>query len=127
MIGLRSYIRRICNLGNEIEFRGRCAKLSDVSDKNMIEISDDNAPSTDWHTWDRFFVDYYLPTVNSSESNLRVCQVLKWNAVQCQSTRAKNFALPSKKQLTINASIKINDWADSSDKASVNPDPVLIS
>ena len=127
MTALRSNIKRICKLGNEIEFRGRYAESSDVSDKNMIENSDVNAPSTDWHTWDRFFVDYYLPTVNSSESNLRVCQVLKWNAIQCQSTRAKYFALPSKKQLTRNATIKINDWVDSSDKAAVYPDPVLIS
>jgi len=66
MIALRSNIKRICKLGNEIEFRGRYAESSDVSDKNMIENSDVNAPSTDWHTWDRFFVDYYLPTVNSS-------------------------------------------------------------
>ena len=127
MIALQSNIKRICKLGNEIEFRGLYAESNDVADKNMIETSDVNAPSADWHTWDRFFIDYYLPTVCSPEINLRVCQVLKWNAIQCQSTRAKYFALPSKKQLTINASIKTNDWVNSSVKAAVNPDPVLIS
>lgn len=71
---MRSNIRRMCKLGNQMEFRGSFA----VSQKN------DKAN----HNWDRFMVDYYLPSlddaVDSIPSNIRVVQVQRWDATRCQ-------------------------------------------
>ena len=97
---LRSNIRRICKVGNEIEFLGQYYAEHDVSNEpantnNTKEVSNEK---TDWHNWKRFMVDYYLPTSNSSESNVRIYQVQKWNVTQFQATRAKYFNSPQKKQ-----------------------------
>ena len=96
---LRSNIRRICKVGNEIAFLGQYAE-HDVSNEpaNTNDTKEVSNEKTDWHNWKRFMVDYYLPTSNSSESNVRIYQVQKWNVTQCQATRAKYFNSPQKKQ-----------------------------
>lgn len=99
---LRSNIKRLCKLGNELEFFGLYAEQCEsIDDTN--EAPNSNA-STDWHNWTRFIVDYYLPsttTTNSSEnesSNVRIYQALRWNPIQCQQTRSRYFESPPKKQ-----------------------------
>lgn len=85
---MRSNIRRMCKLGNQMEFRGSFA----VSQKN------DKAN----HNWDRFMVDYYLPSlddaVDSIPTNIRVVQVQRWDATRCQLMRGKYFPQPPQKQ-----------------------------
>ena len=88
---LRSNIRRICKLGNEVEFRGH---FDDPPTQGVA-----NGPSTDWTTWERFIVDYYLPKSSPTESdNVRICQELKWTAAQCQARRDLYFASRPQKQ-----------------------------
>ena len=96
MMALRSNIRRICKLGNEMEFRGRYDDKTSANNDNYKAPPKD-AATTDWHNWSRFMVDY-IPD-NSDDSNIRVCQTLKWSAAKCQSTRAKYFvSSPTKQQ-----------------------------
>lgn len=98
MTTLRSNVRRLCKLGNEMEFHGQYAESGMTS--NDISGADNNkqTPSNDWHTWDRFIVDYYLPDSQCTQSNLRVCEVLKWSSTQCQCVRARYFPSSPKKQ-----------------------------
>lgn len=85
MTQMRSNIRRLCKMGNEIEFRGTFIKSTSICDTN-----NDIAKSH----WERFAVDYYLPSSFDTESNVRMCHVRKWDAPQCQIVRAKYFSTP---------------------------------
>jgi len=104
MITLRSNIKRLCKLGNELEFYGHYAEQADVLQTEVSTTNDTNtSTSTDWHNWTRFIVDYYLPSTNTNSSeakssNVRIYQALKWNPIQCQQTRLRYFESPPKKQ-----------------------------
>ena len=104
---MRSNIKRLCKLGNEMIFHGQFAK-QDASDggepKAQAKTTKDKESSTnnDWQSWNRFIVDYYPPNANTSSeksiSNVEVCQELKWDSNQCQTVRSKYFAPPPNKQ-----------------------------
>jgi len=103
MMTLRSNIKRLCKLGNELEFYGEYAEQTDALQTEPTTNYTNTSASTDWNNWTRFIVDYYLPstTTNSSEnesSNVRIYQALKWNPIQCQQTRLRYFESPPKKQ-----------------------------
>ena len=103
MIALRSNIKRLCKLGNELEFFGYYAEQTDALHTEPTNDTNAASASTDWNNWTRFIVDYHLPstTTNSSEtesSNVRIYQALKWDPIQCQQTRSKYFPLQAKKQ-----------------------------
>jgi len=103
MMALRSNIKRLCKLGNELEFYGEYAEQTDALQTEPTTNYTNTSASTDWNNWTRFIVDYYLPstTTNSSEnesSNVRIYQALKWNPIQCQQTRSRYFVSPTKKQ-----------------------------
>lgn len=122
---LRSNIRRICKLGNEMEFHGHFDAESASNNSTANNINMDEAPntatktpSTDWHTWDKFTVDYYLPTSHSPQINLRVCEVLKWDATKCQAVRAKYFVSLPKKQQTNRRTNKSTNERDVSEATS---------
>jgi len=95
MMALRSNIRRICKLGNEMEFHGKYDDETSANNDNYKAPPSD-AATTDWHNWSRFMVDY-IPD-NSDDSNIRVCQTLKWSAAKCQITRKKYFVSSPVKQ-----------------------------
>ena len=103
MMSLRSNIKRLCKLGNELEFYGHYAEQTDVLRTEATTNDTNTSASTDWNNWTRFIVDYHLPstTTNSSEAksrNVRIYQALKWNPIQCQQTRLRYFGSPPKKQ-----------------------------
>mmetsp|Transcript_11966 Transcript_11966/g.25501 ORF Transcript_11966/g.25501 Transcript_11966/m.25501 type:complete len:643 (+) Transcript_11966:204-2132(+) len=105
---MRSNIRRMCKLGNEMEFRGHFAESARTTQQaaNDNDVQHPTPSSTDWNAWDRFIVDYFLPLSNTASpdsmnesgnsNNVRVCRELKWDMKQCQIARAKYFPSPPK-------------------------------
>ena len=87
----RSNIRRMGKMGDEFEFLGT---FDESTQNEASNVDDTQIQSTDWRTWERFVVDYHLPTSSSTRSNVRVCQKSKWNASTCQLVRAKYFVPP---------------------------------
>ncbi|KAL7543598.1 hypothetical protein ACHAXR_012928 [Thalassiosira sp. AJA248-18] len=125
---MRSNIRRMCKLGNEMQFRGNFSNTAHSGAANTNAASNINTSSKDWQSWDRFVVDYYLPNSQSPQStNVLVCQELKWDATQCQTARAKYFESPpqkqQKKQKRIAKQHKNADGIDSSSSAATYPVP----
>ena len=90
---IRTDIRRLCKLGNELLFTGF--------------FSDYEASSTSVECR-RFFVDYHLDS-DAEESSVRVCDALKWDCSACQSMRERYFPSPSRpKKPQLNRK-KLND------------------
>lgn len=78
---IRTKIRRLCKLGNELAFTGFFSDYADgASSKSGVECR-------------RFFVDYHLDN-SQEESSVRVCEALKWDCSACQTMR--EFYFPSK-------------------------------
>ncbi|KAL7552926.1 hypothetical protein ACHAWF_016176, partial [Thalassiosira exigua] len=92
---LRSNIRRMCKMGNEMEFCGHFVSTDDALNGNKTT---DNETSTDWRKWETFIVDYYLQSTHSQQSNVRVYQELVWDALRCQTVRSKYFVSPPLKK-----------------------------
>ena len=67
MMALRSNIKRLCKLGNELDFYGHYAEQADALQTEPSTTNDTNAStSTDWHNWTRFIVDYHLPSYTTN-------------------------------------------------------------
>ncbi len=90
---MRSNIRRMCKLGNELEFIG----THHPSNNNSLdETSSSNTGNTkDWTAWSKFTVNYNL---QSFQDNIRVITVAKWDAATCQRVRSKFFDDSSKQK-----------------------------
>jgi len=84
---IRSNIRRMCKLGNELEFVG-----------NFTNQSNNNESAANACTQMRkFTVDYNLQS--SHKNNIKVSKVAKWDAIRCQRVRCKFFNdTPKQKQ-----------------------------
>ena len=93
---MRSNIRRLCKLGNELEFMGNyfINEPRDINDARSTK-SNGNNNARDWNTWQKFIVDYDL---QSSQSNIKVFQVGKWDATLCQRMQSKFFERHQRKQ-----------------------------
>ena len=84
---IRTNIRRLCKLGNELAFTGFFSDYADeASPKSGIECR-------------RFFVDYHLECDTDEESSVRVCEALKWDCSACQAMRERYFPSKPKKQV----------------------------
>lgn len=85
---MRSNIRRMCKLGNELEFIGNFAYDASPDAKETSDNS--NNDRKDWNAYQRrkFIVDYDL---QSYQDNIKVTQVSKWDATKCQMLRSKFF------------------------------------
>ncbi len=77
---MRSNIRRMCKLGNELEFIGKFT--------NQSNNHESAANANTQNKWRKFTVDYNL---QSSQSNIKVFEVAKWDATRCQRVRCKFF------------------------------------
>ena len=115
---MRSTIRRMCKLGNELEFIGKFTKNNpsttnnnnDTSSvtANTTTIEDSKNTTNHWNTWRKFTVDYNNNNNNnnlqsssqssSSSNNIQVVQVGKWDAARCQRVRCKFFDDTAKRQ-----------------------------
>ena len=87
IVEMRSNIRRICKLGNELELIGT---WSFPSNNNIVDdMTRTNKDNTkDWTKWRKFTVNYDL---ESFKSNIKVSTVGKWDATKCQRVRSKFF------------------------------------
>jgi hypothetical protein len=89
---MRSNIRRMCKLGNELEFIGNFANdASPDASPDTKEPSDNSSDNRrDWNAYQRrkFIVDYDLQLC---QDNIKVTQVSKWDATKCQMLRSKFF------------------------------------
>ena len=85
---MRSNIRRMCKLGNELEFIGNFAH--DASPDTKETSDNNNNDRRDWNAYQRrkFIVDYDL---QSCQDNIKVTKVSKWDATRCQMLRSKFF------------------------------------
>ena len=85
---MRSNIRRMCKLGNELEFIGNFAHDASPDTKETSDNNNNNR--RDWNAYQRrkFIVDYGL---ESCQDNIKVTQVGKWDATKCQMLRSKFF------------------------------------
>ena len=85
---MRSNIRRMCKLGNELEFIGNFAHDASPDTKETSDNSNNNR--RDWNAYQRrkFIVDYDL---QSCLDNIKVTKVSKWDASRCQMIRSKFF------------------------------------
>lgn len=94
---MRSNIRRMCKLGNELEFIGSHHPTNPSNNNNSVdETSISNTDNTkDWTTWNKFTVDYNL---QSFQDNIKVITVAKWDAATCQRVRSKFFDDSSKQK-----------------------------
>ena len=94
IVEMRSNIRRMCKLGNELEFIGT---FTNPSNNNGVDetasTSTDN--KKDWTTWRKFTVNYNLQSLHS---NIKVSSVGKWDAAKCQRVRCKFFNDSSKQK-----------------------------
>mmetsp|Transcript_19597 Transcript_19597/g.41191 ORF Transcript_19597/g.41191 Transcript_19597/m.41191 type:complete len:550 (+) Transcript_19597:115-1764(+) len=104
---LRSDIRRICKIGNELELRGFFD--DDQNHTPLNGISSEN--NKNYSTFKRFIVDYQSPSSDEKHrplnttfqqeelTTMRVKQMRKWDAQKCQLVRLKYFPPPPSKQL----------------------------
>jgi len=90
---MRSNIRRMCKLGNELEFIGTFTDPSNRYNDESTNTKTDN--TKDWNSWRKFNVNYNL---QSSKSNIKVSKVAKWDAARCQRVRSKFFDDSSKQK-----------------------------
>jgi len=94
IVELRSNIRRMCKLGNELEFIG--THHTNPSNNSVDETTSSNTDNTkDWTTWRKFTVNYNL---QSCQDNVKVAKVAKWDAATCQRVRSKFFDDSSKQK-----------------------------
>lgn len=104
---LRSDIRRMCKLGNELELRGFFD--DDQNQTPLNDISSEN--NENYSSFKRFIVDYHSPSSDEKHRllnttfqqeefvTMRVKQMRKWDARKCQLVRLKYFPPPPSKQL----------------------------
>ncbi|KAL7478993.1 hypothetical protein ACHAW6_004745 [Cyclotella cf. meneghiniana] len=106
---LRSNIRRMCKLGNEVEFHGSFEmQLSELQPKTATScdiaieevscvqnrLQKKSFTPNNFSEWDRFIVDY------PKFSNVRVVEVQKWDSTRCQILRTKYFPQSTEKDRT---------------------------
>ena len=91
---MRSNIRRLSKIGNEMDFVGSFEKETSAA-QSVIS-------SQSFHDWDKFLVDYYIiptPTTDYGEcENVRLVQSQKWDAKRCQTLQSKYFTTSTRKQ-----------------------------
>ena len=93
---MRSNIRRMCKLGNELEFIGTHHTTNPSNNNSVDETSSSNTDNTkDWTAWRKFTVNYNL---QSFQDNIKVTTVAKWDAATCQRVRSKFFDDSSKQK-----------------------------
>ncbi len=94
IVEMRSNIRRMCKLGNELEFIG--THHTNPSNNSVDETTSSNTDNTkDWTTWRKFTVNYNLQLF---QANIKVATVAKWDAATCQRVRSKFFDDSSKQK-----------------------------
>ena len=86
---MRSNIRRLSKIGNELDFVGSFEKQTSASDAVHSNQS--------FNDWDKFLVDYYIPDCDECE-NVRLVQAQKLDAKRCQSLQRKYFPTCTHKQ-----------------------------
>ncbi|KAL3792972.1 hypothetical protein HJC23_010985 [Cyclotella cryptica] len=113
---LRSNIRRMCKLGNELEFHGsferqlyeqqpktpsssdRCSDIT-IEEVSCVNTGLKNVTYSlkNFSEWDRFIVDYSPQALDNKPnfSNIRVIEGQKWDSARCQMLRAKYFPPPT--------------------------------
>lgn len=91
---MRSNIRRLSKIGNELDFDGSFEKQTSATQPVISSQS--------IHDWDKFLVDYYIiptPTTDYGEcENVRLVQSQKWDAKRCQTLQSKYFTTSTRKQ-----------------------------
>ena len=88
---MRSNIRRLSKIGNELDFVGSFEKQTSASDAVHSNQS--------FNDWDKFLVDYYIPTIDCDEcENVRLVQAQKLDAKRCQTLQSKYFPTCTHKQ-----------------------------
>ena len=90
---MRSNIKRMCKLGNELEFIGNYSHPS--NDNNDVSTTNTTQKNKDWNTWRKFVVSYNL---QASQNNVKVSRAAKWDAARCQRIRSKFFDDSSKRK-----------------------------
>ena len=109
---MRSNIRRICKIGNELEFTGSFEKpvqkvktTNTAHDHNMKlddvldgpASSNTKQPHRNFSNWERFVVDYHLTSSNDASSNIRLVQGQKWDSTRLQVLQAKYYPQSERK------------------------------
>ena len=101
---MRSNIRRLCKIGNELEFTGDFEKQSSNA-CTKSDGADARSPINNFNCWSRFVVDYH-PQSSGNENedcnnkHVRLVQVQKWDATRCQMLQRKYFHAPKRNQQT---------------------------
>jgi hypothetical protein len=105
MTRMRSDVRRMCKIGNELEFIGlyeqETSRLESATNTKACanahcregdrsELHDVNTNSR--KDFDKFVVDYYPSELNGKQDdNIRLLQGQKWDATRCQMLQRKYF------------------------------------
>jgi hypothetical protein len=95
MTFIRSNVRRLCKIGNELEFVG-------YFETRTPEPLSSSAPSENqsFNNLDRFVVDYHIRSSDQDIicENLSLIQAQKWDATRCQMLQKLYFPVPTAKQ-----------------------------
>ena len=100
MTRLRSNVRRVCKVGNELEFVGSLEKSTIAADgTKSLSKQTVSTSGNGFGDWDRFVVDYYLSSSDGDKcGNIRLVQPQKYDAKTCQILQNKYFPASKRKQ-----------------------------
>lgn len=100
MTRMRSNVRRICKIGNELEFVGSFEdQTSEYEQKSANECyATKSERSSGFNDWNRFFVDYHLTSNQDDIETIRLIRAQSWDATRCQLLQKRYFPATKQKQ-----------------------------